>query len=499
MRRLDSIPLLTLLLAGCEGVSAPESVTDATLDRESLHPATEVACGETITESVTLKADLTNCPGDGIVIGADNIVLNGNGHAIDGQGVGSGVLVLDQTGVTIKNLRVSDFSIGVSLGFANENTVTRNEFFDNNRGVRLGVSSSNKINQNRFENNFLAIRVLFDSNENRVSLNKVSGNGSNAISLLSSNGNVLIRNQVSDNPTHAVTLFQSSGNTVKGNTVSGGDGHGFLVLSSSGNRFIGNRSVENLWDGFSLDASTGNEFLENTAERNGMHGFEVTEPAGASKSNALVNNSATDNAGYGYLDTSSGGTGDSGTDNTYERNRCSNNVLGGSSPGGLCGPRDSDPSFPLRFVVEDPVADHTGSVDVVRMVFEFDDGTGDYEIVLRADEANPFVGSFRVNINLFNPDVGTTAQFPAFFQDALNDFSLGGTEQTELRLTGSDPALTNWGTGDRVFTNSLAGTGNPDGTSLFRSSVVDAAGGFLTNEDVIAFGDLSQPAVVQQR
>ena len=36
-----------------------------------------------ITESVRLNADLSNCPGDGIIIGADNIVLDGNGHAID--------------------------------------------------------------------------------------------------------------------------------------------------------------------------------------------------------------------------------------------------------------------------------------------------------------------------------------------------------------------------------------------------------------------------------
>jgi hypothetical protein len=48
--------------------------------------------------------------------------------------------------------------------------------------------------------------------------------------------------------------------------------------------------------------------------------------------------------------------------------------------------------------------------------------------------------------------------------------------------------------GNRVYTNSLAGTPNPPGVSLFRSSVSDE--GLFTSEDVIAFADLAQPATV---
>jgi hypothetical protein len=54
-----------------------------------------------------------------------------------------------------------------------------------------------------------------------------------------------------------------------------------------------------------------------------------------------------------------------------------------------------------------------------------------------------------------------------------------------------------WNVGQHVFTNSLAGTGNPDGTSLFRSSVNGPPiGGFLTNEDYIAFADDAQPTII---
>jgi hypothetical protein len=50
----------------------------------------------------------------------------------------------------------------------------------------------------------------------------------------------------------------------------------------------------------------------------------------------------------------------------------------------------------------------------------------------------------------------------------------------------------------RVFTNRLEGTGNPEGVSLFRSSVADLPlVGFLTDKDVVAFSDLAQPAAVR--
>src|SRR3954451_6113935 len=44
-----------------------------------------VACGDTITASVKLDHDLTDCPNNGIVIGADGITLDLNGHTIDGD------------------------------------------------------------------------------------------------------------------------------------------------------------------------------------------------------------------------------------------------------------------------------------------------------------------------------------------------------------------------------------------------------------------------------
>lgn len=133
----------------------------------------------------------------------------------------------------------------------------------------------------------------------------------------------------------------------------------------------------------------------------------------------------------------------------------------------------------------DPIGDQT-FIDVTEMVLSWVPDTGEYTILLTADPAHPFMDNFRINLNLFNPDTGTTAQNPAFFQDAVNDFSLS-TPQAAILLTGTNPRLVSWDPGDRVATNSTP-FGNFDGTSLFRSSV-NSLPFDSGNEDTIAAGN----------
>ena len=50
--------------------------------------ASHVNCGDVITQDTTLDSDLLNCPGDGLVIGADGVTVDLAGHTIDGTGGG---------------------------------------------------------------------------------------------------------------------------------------------------------------------------------------------------------------------------------------------------------------------------------------------------------------------------------------------------------------------------------------------------------------------------
>ena len=55
-------------------------------DPRRAEAANQPQCGDTITADTTLHQDLVNCPNNGIIIGADNITLDLNGHTIDGDG-----------------------------------------------------------------------------------------------------------------------------------------------------------------------------------------------------------------------------------------------------------------------------------------------------------------------------------------------------------------------------------------------------------------------------
>jgi large repetitive protein len=104
------------LLAG--GLTA---ATGSAAQARALH------CGDVITANTKLTSDLVNCPDTGIVIGADNITLDLNGHIIDGDGIPPAscppatlcdVGVDNSTGhshVTITGGTIRQFDLGVGV------------------------------------------------------------------------------------------------------------------------------------------------------------------------------------------------------------------------------------------------------------------------------------------------------------------------------------------------------------------------------------------------
>src|SRR5215207_4386853 len=108
--------------------------------------ASHVSCGDTITADTTLNCDLINCPNHGIVIGADGVTLDLNGHLVDGDGTPAadcnprkepcdfGVFNDGHDGITVRDGSVREFGTGVFVVKARQNRVlrvssSRNEFF----------------------------------------------------------------------------------------------------------------------------------------------------------------------------------------------------------------------------------------------------------------------------------------------------------------------------------------------------------------------------------
>lgn len=80
--------------------------------------ASHVSCGDTITVDTTLDSDLIDCPGNGIVIGANAITLDLGGHTVDGADpnqTNAGILLVGKSGVTITNGSVYEFYTGLEV------------------------------------------------------------------------------------------------------------------------------------------------------------------------------------------------------------------------------------------------------------------------------------------------------------------------------------------------------------------------------------------------
>lgn len=107
-----------------------------------------VRCGTTIRTNITLRTDLRGCAHDGLVVGANHITINLNGHTLDGTGnrLSAGVRVAGFKDVIVKGGVIREFGRGIWLINAVrsrvlDNTVTNN--FD--EGVFANERSSSAL------------------------------------------------------------------------------------------------------------------------------------------------------------------------------------------------------------------------------------------------------------------------------------------------------------------------------------------------------------------
>jgi parallel beta-helix repeat protein len=193
----------------------------------------QVQCGDTITTDTKLDRDLTNCPGNGIVIGADNIELDLDGHTIDGDGeLGCDEFYacdfgVDNTaghdGVTIEDGSIREFATAVFVLDASHNRLRRLSSSHNILGGLLLIASPGaRIDRNSIVANGLttdqAGLIVFDSSDVRIERNAVSDNGDIGMFLIGVSDSRVERNAVNGNPEAGVVL-EGSGNDLSRNRV----------------------------------------------------------------------------------------------------------------------------------------------------------------------------------------------------------------------------------------------------------------------------------------
>jgi parallel beta-helix repeat protein len=266
--------------------------------------ANHVQCGDVITQDTTLDSDLMDCPGDGIVIGADNITLDLHGHVIDGDGTQSDPEDANDDGVdntagydhvTVTNGTVQEFDYGVRLvAFGSAGSATANQLHEltvqrnNVTGIELFNSPRNVIDQNSFVENGFGISLYYGSDDNLVEKNTLLRNWV-AITIERATQNRVYRNSSASTGLVGIGLFAAHHNRIEMNSAFGARytdsigrhlGRGILLLGSDNNAVTANAVSENDFGILLDDGSDGNEIIRNVARTNDQDGIRITSSFG---------------------------------------------------------------------------------------------------------------------------------------------------------------------------------------------------------------------------
>ena len=194
-------------------------------------PPAGLKCGDTITADTTLDRDLTGCPSNGIIIGADDITLDLNGHTISGDGkpvrrcprrqpCDMGAFNDRHDGVTVRNGSLRGFGVGVLIGGVRGNRLvglssSHNQYFgfviaDSARSV---IRDSSATDNPRPDGDGLGV---FMSHDLRIVNNSFRRNGQIGIHIENSPA-TSSRAMSSWAMATSAIFVQADGNQVRGN------------------------------------------------------------------------------------------------------------------------------------------------------------------------------------------------------------------------------------------------------------------------------------------
>lgn len=252
---------------------------------------TTVVCGQTLTHSVKLGNDLRNCPAGGLVVGADGITVDLNGHTIDGvvtttadcnvrpfgtPGIDTG----GHNGLTIKNGTVQQFLNGIAAGVFTGGSSTagmagssvhdltvRDNSFD---GIGIGgeqLTFDNRIERNVISDSRCGAGIeLHGTHGNRIAGNRSTSNGGTGIFVIGLDHTVIEDNRVTGNIEGIFSGFGSD-NVIRNNTVSGNTDFGIHIFLDHDDEIAGNQVSDNDV-GIVLESANANEVAHNRVVRN---------------------------------------------------------------------------------------------------------------------------------------------------------------------------------------------------------------------------------------
>jgi Right handed beta helix region len=259
-RPVCSLSLL-IALAGVAGLPARAA---------AVPPNPDLECGDTVTASARLTADLLACPGDGLVIGAPNVVLDLAGHTISSNPQSefvAGVRVADHANVTVRGGRIEGFNSNVLLSGSPGARVDRMTLVGAQfAGVAAGAQDGATVQRSEFDDNVIAINTDASSNIH------------------------LDRNLVNDGA-FGINLGNGSGFSLTRNRLVKQEFRGILVAPGAVDASLDRNVVlESGQDGIVVNNATAT-LTRNRADHNAANGIAAVDGVAGSR------NSATDNGG----------------------------------------------------------------------------------------------------------------------------------------------------------------------------------------------------------
>jgi len=199
-----------------------------------------------------------------IVVEKDDVVIDGAGYRLQGDGNENGVTLRHINNITVRNLKISNFNIGIVVMGSDDNTIVDNIVTENFRGLDLTASENNTLSENYIAHNKDGIAL--ENVNNSIVKNTLNNNTNIGIFLYGAGYNNIVGNYVENSGT-GIQLVESYNNTIFQNKIiengegigfgSGGgygtvsynliadNGYAFTFWASSHNTIFGNNLINN--------------------------------------------------------------------------------------------------------------------------------------------------------------------------------------------------------------------------------------------------------------
>jgi len=200
------------------------------------------------TNKIQLKENaytfIGNIINQSIIIEKDNIMVDGAGYRLQGDGNENGITLRINNNITVKNLKLSSFNIGIVVMGSDNNKILENTITDNFRGLDLTASENNTVSGNYIANNTYGIAL--ENIYNSIVENTITNNSDIGIFLYGAGYNNIIGNNITDN-NRGIVVSICYDNVIYHNNFVNNTNH---VETDDSNDIWDNAEEGNYWDNY---------------------------------------------------------------------------------------------------------------------------------------------------------------------------------------------------------------------------------------------------------